>query len=75
MSETRMYFFVDDDGRIADQEEMAPTEAQLRNAYAAPGQALRWKSQNECTCDVLIGCIDRLRRLRSRPVRLPPQAH
>ncbi len=67
---TRMYLFVDKNGMIADREEMADAEAQLRNAYAAPGQALRWKAESEVASDVLADCIDKLRQLRSRPARL-----
>jgi hypothetical protein len=62
------YVFIDDDGFIADRESMAPTEAQLRNAYAAPGQALRWKPEHEVTSELIGSCVDKLRLLKSRPV-------
>lgn len=67
--ETRAYLFIDEAGAVADREAMTPTEAQLRNAYAAPGQALRWKTPEECIAEVLDGCVMRLALLKAHPVR------
>lgn len=72
MSESRAYVFVDDAGNIADVETMASSEAQLRNACAAPGQALRWMPQTAFTSQVLGDCVDKLRQLKERPQRSSP---
>lgn len=58
------YVFIDEAGLVADRENLEPTEAQLRNAYAAPGQALRWRSEQEVTAEILANCAARLQAVR-----------